>query len=406
MKNYTRENVSELFPYVQHSLRTICRPILEVFNFHSRRLFSPFVVDGLEELKELKRDKPDSHFIYISRHLSHMDYIETQLNLGYARIPARIQAGDNLFIGPFDPFWRKLGAFMAIREGRGFYSKNWMKDMAYSMMPKKVGPYKKEYELYVDKKVAKLLYESYLEHILSAEEYVKDLLVYPEYKKQPDGSTKYGRSYSGGILDFSSYLFLNFRRIISKTDKEFFFVAVNPSYERVVEDSFMIKVPDLKKKFSRDLVYLQEYAYMISRPLFPLYRPGAFVLKFGKPYPTDVSSKVKADVVAERLKKEVGLLQTPFSPQVLFHSMRGEKKVELKNLEDRVFSDLEKLDSVVDTSHLKEEGKFRSFDSLLDSTLRLFDAPTRRYVKVKSGSLEVVDERIVSQYANHIAHLF
>lgn len=393
------KNIEELFPYVEHSLRTICRPVLGGFQFCSDRLFSPLVIEGLDRIKEFKSKNPDSHLIYVSRHRSHLDYIETQLALGNAGIPARIQAGDNLFIGPLDPFWRELGAFMVVREGKGFYSKNWILNTFYSLIP-----LKKEYELYVDKKLATSLYESYLRHILKDDDDVKDLLVYPEYVKQADGGTKYGRSYSGGLSDFSPYLFLTFRKIISRLDKEFFFVPVNPSYERVIEDSFMIRIPALKEKFSRDLVYLQEFAYIGTRPLFPFFRRGEFVLKFGDVYKFEKS--VRADALAERFRKEVGLLETIFSPQVVFYSLGGAKKIPFNSLEDRVLSNVFKLDPKVDTSRLKTGGRTKSFDAILEETLRLFDAPGRRYVRVKDNSLEVLDERIVSQYANHIAHLF
>ncbi|MEM4266427.1 MAG: hypothetical protein QW404_00005, partial [Candidatus Nanoarchaeia archaeon] len=355
-----------------------------------------------------KLKNPDSSFLYISRHRSHMDYIETQLALGKSSVPAMIQAGDNLFIGPFDPFWRELGAFMAIREGKGFYSKNWIKNMAFSIM-KDMHLYKKDYEVYIDKKLSQILYESYLDSILSSDGPVKDLLLYPEYIKQPDGSTKYGRSYSGRLLDFSIYLFIVLNKIASKKHRKFFFVPVNPSYERVIEDSFMMKIPSLKKRFSKELVYLQEYAYILTRPLFPFFTRGSFVLKFGEPFELEISGKIKSDAKLQRnkLEYEVGRLETPFSPQVVFYSMQGERKVLLKSLEDRVMSNISKLEeSKVDTSRLKAGGIAKSFDLILEETLRLFDAPGRRYTRIKDRSLEILDSTITSQYANHIAHLF
>lgn len=399
------ENIEDLFPYVEHSLKSICKTVLGSFQFYSERMFFPLKVEGLDKVKELKAAHPNSHFIHISRHNSHSDYIETQLALANARMPARIQAGDNLFIGPLDPLWRELGAFMVIREGRGFYSKDLLLNTFYSLMPKHLG---RKYEVYIDMKLSKLLYEAYLNHILSNDEPVKDLLLYPEYIKQ-QGITKYGRSYSGVLLDFSPYLFILLHRITSKLDKEFFFVPVNPSYERVMEDSFITEIPKLKEKFSRDLVYLQEFAYIVTRPLLPFFRRGEFVLKFGEPYKVINSGNVRADAVSDvkRLRNEVGLLQTPFSPQIIFYSMGGEQKVSLSKLEDRVMTNILKLDEKnIDTSRLKSRGGAKSFDSLLEETLRLFDTPGRRYARVKGNSLEIINSGVVSQYANHIAHLF
>ncbi len=402
------KNIEDLFPYVEHSLRTICKSVLAISQFYSSRIFSSVKVEGLDKIKDFKTQYPDSNFIYVSRHRSHLDYFETQLALGKAHMPTRIQAGDNLFIGPFDPILRETGAFMVVRGERGFYSKNWLLDMMYSALPSSIGPYNKQYEVYIGKKLSKLLYESYLEHILREREHSNDLLVYPEYIRE-GGKLKYGRSYSGKLLDFSPYIFILLRRITSKLDKRFFFVPVNPSYERIIEDSFITKIPDLKERFSRDFVYLKEFAYIATRGFFPFFRRGKFVLKFGEPSEVEKPENVKVAAASDskKLKHDVGLLETPSSPQIIFYSMGSEQKVDLPTLEDRVMSNTSKLEeSKVDTSQLKSDGSAKKFDVLLEETLRLFDAPGRRYVKAKGNSFEVVDARVISQYANHIKHLF
>ncbi|MFH1210428.1 MAG: 1-acyl-sn-glycerol-3-phosphate acyltransferase [archaeon] len=399
------KSIDDYFPYVEHSLNTICKSVLMFADFYSSRMFSSVDVEGLDNLKDFKKGNPDSRFIYVSRHRSHLDYFETQLALGKAGMPTRIQAGDNLFIGPFDPLLREVGAFMAIRGEKGFYSKKWLLNLIYSALPKEVGPYRKEYEVYIDKKKSKEIYEGYLARILGVDEASNDLLIYPEYVKQPDGLTKYGRSYSGSLADFSPYLFINLRRIISKLDKPFFFVAVNPSYERVIEDSFMTQIPRLKEKHSKDWVYMQEFAYISTRPLFPFFKPGRLVLKFGSPVEIEKGGNIKANAVndVKMLGRDVGLLETPFSPQVLFHSVGGEDKVSVSDLESRVVSTISKLESSgVDVSYLKD----RMVAALLYETCDLFDAPGRRFVRVKDGNLHILDKSIVSQYANHIAHLF
>jgi len=403
------KNIEELFPYVQHNLGTICKTVLGVAQFYSNRAFSSVDVKGLDKLIEFKTRNPESNVVYISCHKSQIDPFETQLPLAKAGMPTRIQAGDNLFIGPFDPLLRKFGAFMAIRESRGFYSKKWLLNMAYSALPKKVGPYEKHYELYIDKKKAKELYESYLGHILPTQESSNDLLVYPGYSSDSGGKRKYGRSYSGRLNDFSLYVFIVLHRIIQNLDKEFYFIIVNPSYERRIEDSFMVEIPQLKEKFSQDLVYLKEFAYIATRPFFPFFRQSKCVLKFGEPYKIEKLGNVKhlAFEDAKRLKYEVGLLETPFSPQIIFYSMVNEPKVELSKLEDCVMANILYLDEKkVDTSYLKSKGSAKSIDTLLDETLHLFDAPGRRFVKVKGNSLEVLNKEVIDPYAKNIAHFF
>jgi 1-acyl-sn-glycerol-3-phosphate acyltransferase len=398
------EKIEDYFPYVEHSLNTICKTVLFFADSYSKSMFSSVKVEGLEDLKEFKKENPGSGFIYVSRHRSHVDYFETQLAVAKEHMPTRIQGGDNLFIGPFDPFLRETGAFMAVRGEKGFYSQKWLLNLVYSALPKNIGPYRKQYEAYINKKLAKEIYQHYLAHILAASESSNDLLVYPEYMRQDNGSVKYGRSYSGKLLDFSPYMFILLRRIIPQLDKKFFYVAVNPSYERVMEDEFIKRIPELKEKHSKDWVYLKEFAYVATRALFPFFRPGKMVLKFGKPYEITKGGIVKPNAVSDvnRLKRDVGLLETPFPTQVIFHAMKNEPSVSLKSLEERVDEDIKKLDLLgVDTSHVK--GK--PFDGMLDEVLRIFDAPGRRFVKVKDGNLNVLDNAIISPYANHISHL-
>jgi hypothetical protein len=211
------------------------------------------------------------------------------------------------------------------------------------------------------------------------------------------------------LNDFSPYLFIAIRRITSKLDTDFFYVPVNPSYERVIEDSFMTKIPSLKEKFSRDLVYLQEFAYITTRYLFPFFHRGRFSLKFGFPVKLDKPDNIKAAAVSDalRLRREVGSLETVFSPQLVFYSLQGESKVNLKTLEDRVGANLVMLDRPSASVHyMRCSLKSRKFDDLLKDVLRLFDAPGRRFIRINDNSLEVLDPSIVSQYGNHIAHLF
>ena len=407
LKQYNIKKIDDLFPYVEHSLRTICKTVLYGAQLYSDRLFSDIYVKGLDRIKDFKTKNLDCSLIFGSRHRSHLDYYETQLALGKAGIPTRIQAGDNLFIGPFDPVLRETGAFMAIRDERGFYSKKWLLNLIYSYLPQKMGPYNKEYEIYIDKKLSKLLYEGYLKHILSKSEHSNDILIYPEYVRY-NGNIKYGRSYSGNLLDFSPYIFLVLQGINSKINRELFFVPVNISYERVIEDSFMVKIPKLKEKFSRDFVYLKEFAYIATRGLFPFFRRGKCALKFGEPYKMEKTDNKKIAIRdSKMLRNKVGSLETPFSPQIIFYSMNKEPKVNLADLENRVVDNISKLErSSIDVSHLKFNDKIKPLDKMIEETLYFFDAPGRRYTRVKDNSLEIVDNSIVSQYANHIAHLF
>ncbi len=402
-------NIEDLFPYVEHHLKTMSNSILIASQFYSNRVFSSAKIEGLENLKYFKSNHPDSSFVYVSRHRSHIDYLETQLKLGKEGIPTRIQAGDNLFIGPLDPLLRHCGAFMVVRDEHGFYSKNWFLNSVYSCLPNNLGPYKKQYETYVNRKLSKILYEHYLRNILNNNESSKDLLVYPEYVRESDGSLKYGRSYSGALLDFSPYVFDLIQKTASNIDRAFFFVPVNVSYSQIIEDSFISQIPTLKKTNSKSLLYVKEFIYIATRAFSPFFKPGKFVLKFGEPseikkgYSTILSSSRSA----KKLKDKVGLLETVFAPQIIFYSMDKKTKIPFPKLEDKVMANISKLDnSGVDTSNLKRFDRTKSFDDLLEEVLRLFDAPKRRFVYVKDNHLCVLNSDVVNQYANHIAHLF
>ncbi len=402
------QNIESLFPYVEHHLTKISKLVLFAAQLYSNRVFSSVEVKGLENIRAFKSKHPESNIIYVSRHKSHLDYLETQLKLGKAGIPARIQAGDNLFIGPLDPLLRHCGAFMAIRDEHKFYSNNWFLNTVYSFSPDRFGPYEKQCKTYINRKLSKALYESYLESILSNPDSSNDLLIYPEYVRDLDGTLKYGRSYSGALLDFSPYIFSLLHKISSGLDKKFFFVPVNVSYEKVIEDSFIARIPELKKNNSRDSIYIKEFLYILTRVFCS--KPSKLVLKFGEPSEIKKSAYnhfFSSSKAAKKLKHDVGSLETVFPPQIIFYSMDKKSKVSFPNLEDKVLANISKLKgSGADISNLKEYNINKSFDSLLEETLSLFDAPGRRFVYVKDNHLCVLDSSVVNQYANHIAHLF
>lgn len=403
-------SIEDLFPYVEHHLvNNIPKPIILASTLYCNRVFSSIKVEGLDNIKDLKSSNPDSSLVYISRHRSHLDYVITQLALAKAGMPARIQAGDNLFIGPLDPLLRHCGAFMTIRDDHIFYSKNWFLNSVYSFLPNNLGLYKKQYDLYIDRKLSKMLYERYLEKILSNNDSSKDLLIYPEYIRGADGSLKYGRSYSGSLLDFSPYVFDLVQKIASKVNRDFFFVPVNVSYEQVVEDSFIARMPELKKSNSKSSIYIKEFVYIATRAFSHSLKPGKTVLKFGEPseikkgYSTILSSSRSA----KKLKNRVGLLETVFAPHIMFYSMDKKSKVSFPELEDKIMANLSRLNSSgIDVSNLRVHNRFKSFDVLLEEALPFFDSKARHFVYVKDNHLCVLESSVVNQYANHIAHLF
>jgi glycerol-3-phosphate O-acyltransferase len=414
------ENSAEkYFTYVNHHLKNKSyRLEYNITTFISRRLFAHVELSGLDALAKQRRDEQAQGSktvnIYIARHLSEFDWQEIQRALASVDMMAAVQAGDNLFIGPLDPLLRHHGAFKVFRDQSCIYSDHWIANSIFkSLDPLWNDPlFKKLFSVIglkrrepvtIDATLAKEIYIAYMKHLLDVEG--RDILIFPEYLKTADKKVKYGRSYSGKLLEFTPLIFKLLRDINKKTQRRLQIVPVNVSYERVVEDQSFKTLEKMKaNKITKRFVYFADYFFNYTHWL---YQPGKgrVIIKFGEPVPMKKTMDFKLRL-HDDLRKKVGQLQTVFPTQIVGYAIADNKELpesELVKRIEKTVHELKKTDA--DMRYIEK----LSTDEIISSAYDHFNLhPKRRFlVKNESRKTHVVQRPdVLSQYRNHIVHLF
>jgi len=414
------ENSAEkYFKYVNHHLKNKSyRLEYNITTFISRRLFASVEVSGLDALTKQRRAEEAQGSktinIYISRHLSEFDWQEIQRLLAGVDMMSTIQAGDNLFIGPLDPLLRHHGAFKVFRNQARIFSDHWLANSIYKFMdPFWKAPllkrllllsgFKLREPLVIDANLAKDIYTAYMKHLIEAEG--KDILIFPEYLKTADKNVKYGRSYSGKLLEFTPLIFKLLRDINKKTQRRLQIVPVNVSYERVVEDQSFKTLEKMKaNKITKRFVYLADYFFNYTHWLYQPEKGRVFV-KFGEPVPMKKTMDFKLRL-HDDIRKKVGQLQTIFPTQIVGYAFDDKKELRNSELIKRVEKTVHELKKTgADMRYIEK----LSADEIIISAYDHFNLhPKRRFlVKNESSKIHVVMRKdVLSQYRNHILHLF
>ena len=415
----TSQPIEQYFPLVEHRLKPRPYPIEQaICNWLSRRMFADIQVSGLEPLLAQRRAEAaqgdQTVNIYIARHLGEFDWQEIQRCLTAHRIPAAVQAGDNLFIGPLDPLLRHLGGFKVFREEARLYAGSWLRNAfrkAGARLHARAGfkqllallGVRPQPAIVVDAALARDIYTAYMQHLINVEG--RDILVFPEYTKTVDKKTKYGRSYSGHLLDFTPLLFRLFKDLNKKTGRRLQLVPVNVSYERIVEDQTFQRLEQIKANArTRRFTYLVDYFFNYTHWIYQR-RTARVKLAFGAPVPLRKKMDFKLRL-HEDLRKRVGALQAVFPTQVLGYAMREDRTLTATILYERVARLLAALE--------RTEADISALDGLspaqiVDQAYALFDQhPKRRIIRRTraDGTYRVLRPDVLSQYGNHIAHLF
>lgn len=412
-------SAEKYFPLVNHRLKNRSyRREYAITSFISRRLFARVDVSGLDELARQRRDeeaqKTKTVNIYIARHLSEFDWQEIQRVLAGVDMMAAIQAGDNLFIGPLDPLLRHHGAFKVFRDRALVFSNNWIANSIYKYLdPLWKAPLAKKLlslfgfarrrPLLIDSNLAKDIYTAYMKHLIDIEG--RDILIFPEYLKMPDKSVKYGRSYSGRLLEFTPLIFKLLRDINKKTDRRLQIVPVNVSYERVVEDQSFKTLEKMKAgRLTRRYVYLADYFFNYTHWLYQPSR-GRVYVKFGEPMPIKKTMDFKFRL-HEDIRKKVGQLQAVFPTQIVGYAFADEKEIPVTELAKRVDKTVQALKKTGADMRCVET---LSTEDIIMSAFDHFNLHPKRRFLVKNEAKQtyrVLRPDVMSQYRNHILHLF
>ncbi|MEI6128086.1 MAG: hypothetical protein WCQ99_16175, partial [Pseudomonadota bacterium] len=134
-------------------------------------------------------------------------------------------------------------------------------------------------------------------------------------------------------------------------------------------------------------------------------RKGRVVIKFGEPIPLRKKMDFKIRLHDESRKK-VGALQTIFPTQILGYAFRDDQELSETELLKRIEKTVQELkDRNADLRYA--EGM--SAQEILQSAYDHFDLHQKRRVLVKNGKKKtflVMRPDVLSQYRNHIVHLF
>lgn len=413
------QKVENYFKYVAHHLKPRpYYPEYRAFSFISRKVFASTEVIGLQPLieqrREEKRQGEKTINIYVARHLSEFDWQEIQRLFGGANMMSAVQAGDNLFIGPLDPLLRHLGAFKVFRDETRIYSAHWLANILLPLVYrlwnyKRLRPLlsrlklKKREPLVIDQGLMRDIYVAYMKHLIDREG--RDILVFPEYSKEADKKVKYGRSYSGKLLEFTPLIFKLLRDINKKTDRKIQIVPVNVSYERVVEDQTFRTLQQMKaNRVTRPLTYLADYFFNYTHWIYQKKR-GRVTIKFGEPIPLRKRMDFKIRL-HEDARKKVGALQTVFPTQVVGYAFDDARELSESELLKRVEKTLHELKDV--NADLRYVEHLAAKD-IIESAYGHFHLHTKRCVILRNDAkktYKVMRPDVLSQYRNHILHLF
>jgi len=242
-----------------------------------------------------------------------------------------------------------------------------------------------------------------MKHLIDVEK--RDILVFPEYMKDANKKVKYGRSYSGKLLEFTPLIFKLLRDINKKTDTKIQIVPVNVSYERVVEDQTFRKLEQLKSsRIKKRFTYAVDYFFNYTHWLYQRKR-GPVVVKFGEPVPLRKKMDFKVRL-HDDIRKKVGALQTIFPTQVVGYAFRDKRELKEQELVKRVEKTLRGLrDAGADLRYVEKLQPLQ----IIQSASEHFDLHQKRRVLVRHEAKKTYVVRrpdVLVQYENHIAHLF
>ena len=296
-----------LFPYIAHRYRPITETGGWFYTGLIHNAFSSVTALGLRLLPAvavgMPRKRPDEPvFVYVARHRSEFDYALLLAALFKQGMFAVTQGGDNLFIGPLDPFMRKKGAFKVLRfkggESKSYYHWGWKRDRFYRLWAKipvlrrllrrkpvvlNRHDYRQMYSLYI----RRLVKDGY------------DIQVYPEFEWSAAGKKRLGRSKSGLLNQMAPAVFESLLEAQEAAGRPVFIVPVNVNFERVPEDTNIRRIQAVREYLARKLrlgntignavSYSFDFVYniLLCMPgvnIVPRPRRPAAIIHVGEPY--------------------------------------------------------------------------------------------------------------------------
>ncbi len=369
------DEVKPLMKYVEHHLKkgnlTRIKPFFKWF----QSKVSSIECNGLQELCEERNRLPENKrpvYIHVGRHLSELDWSETQYQFHAHNNPIVVSMGHNLDVWPVGNLLKSWGGFVALREACTLGEKE------------------------VSKKLANTIYNQYFHHVVINEG--MDVLVYPEQTKTRVAgkmTRKYGRSYSGELLEFASHLFRLFQGIQRKTERPIMVVPHSISRERVAEDQIFKTLTEMKENgWGKSAVFAMDMGFVYTHWLYQ--RKGKVAINFGEPvHVNDFETKK----LAQHMRAEVAGMSVLFPTHIFAYAIGENETMLAEELERRVASTISSMDEI------GLEVDCRSPSRTVKRAVAQFNQPRRRIVKSTNGYLIVQRPEVVAQYRNNVVSL-
>ncbi len=369
------DEVKPLIKYVKHNLKIGNLARVEPFFKWFQSKVSSIECNGLQELCEQRDRLPESErpiHIHIGRHLSELDWSETQYQLHVHDNPVVTSMGHNLDVWPVGKFLKLWGGFVALREACTLGDKE------------------------VSKTLGNNIYNQYFHHVVLNEG--RDVLVYPEQTKTRVAGKmvrKYGRSYSGELLEFAAHLFRLFQGIQKKTERPIMVVPHSISRERVVEDQIFQKLIEMKEEgYGKGAVFAMDMGFVYTHWLYQ--NKGKVTINFGEPvHVNDFDTKK----LAEHMRAEVARMSVLFPTHIFAYAIGENETMLADELERRIESTISSMDEI----GLKVD--CRNPSRTVKRAVAQFNQPRRRIVKSTNGYLIVQRPEVVAHYKNNVASL-
>ena len=369
-----------------------------------RSCFSELDIEGLQEVKD--RSERGQTLIFVPNHQSEYDWLVLQTFLAKWQVRTAIQAGDNLFVGPLDPFLRRCSAFLAIRDQRAFYARHWLAGSLLKLLGRS--------PVIITRDQYNSLYTDQLKRVLADDKL--HLMIFPGYETDEfSGEVKYGRSYSGRLNPLSPFVFLALRSALRDLQiTNAVYVPVNISYERVPED-IVFREYKTKVRKSKIAKYVYDHYYTFLKvPVSWRIRDKMIraCVKFGEGIPAD--SDLKARDMAHLVWERLGRLMRVYDGNLVFSSLGNRFRVPRTEVSDALARNLELLQAAgLDTEPVAPGGNLKDTSEMLARTAKVFNFPkipiiaTHSYTTIEYDENEIFvhHPHIASYYSNKLDHI-
>lgn len=375
---------------------------------NNHAVYAEILIKGAQPHMELAKDDSAVE-VLMPRHRSLFDYSVGQpVHHRLINPHVTILAGDNLFVGQFNHFMRKFGAFKFLRKDA-------------TLKYPGLSPVSLSRTRYIDE-----LLPEYLKYeMIDAKGLDKkrmDLMIYAEQEKHPITKKRGGgRSKTGKLRDLSHLFFDKFRSISRDSGVQLYIVPVNVGFSKVPEVPFIVDPPP-QKGIMRAIRYaLEQHFCFIAYPKFAIKNPKAklsAIIKYGEPMPLETNFESMRDLLkySNHIRDKIGKLESIFPVTLIYHAMKNQEELSLKTLEERMKKLIDKYqEQDIDVNPcIDQKGNLLPVKEMTEQALEhlnlnpaylIKEAKNGKFLKLKGDQIISLHPAVQKWYYNNLVHL-